>query len=589
MTVSSTTTKNSASGNGSTSAFPYNFKIFSDDDIAVIIRTDSTGAEVTKTKTTHYTVSGVGDSSGGNVTFTSGNTPASGETVVLLRSTARTQLTDYVANDPFPAATHEDALDKLTFIAQEIEEELGRSIKVSKTNTISSSEFTTSATERANKILSFDGSGDLTVTEGKVDTVTATASAVSAGGSPTASATYTASTGALALALGLPTGATGATGNSAGLQMTFSNSTSDADPGAGKLAFNNATLSSVSVLFFDDADDNGADISSFVQSFDDASNATARGLIHIEKEGTASTFALYKVTGAITDESGYTKVPVSHLVSNGTFSNSDGIRVDFSYSGNDGAGSLTELSGDTSPQLGGDLDMNGQDIVTTSNADIELAPNGTGKTVLKGNTNPGTLVFNCESNSHGQTVKSQPHSASVTNVLTLPPGGDQEIVGASATQTLTNKTIGVSQLSGQVAVSKGGTGATSLAGANIVTTNAQSTFTASQIPSTETATISSSKTLDFDTKQNFILTLGSGANTLSNPTTEASNIGQTGVIIFIQPSSGSAGTVSLGTDYETVGGSGLTLSSANSAYDVVPYIIKADNSILLGTPQLAFS
>ena len=585
MTVSSTTTKNSYSGNASTTVFAYGFKIFSDDDITVIIRTDSTGAEVTKTKTTHYTVSGVGSSSGGNVTFTTGNTPASGETVVLLRSTARTQLTDYTPNDPFPAASHEDALDKLTFIAQEIEEELARSIKVSKTNTISSSEFTTSASARANKLLSFDGSGDLTVTEGKVDTVTATASSVSAGGSPTASATYTASTGALALALGLPTGATGATGNSAGLQMTFNNSTSDADPGAGKLALNNGTLSSVSVMFFDDADDNGADISSFVQSFDDASNATAKGLIHIEKEGTASTFALYKVTGAVTDASGYTKVPVSHLVSNGTFSNSDGIRVDFSYSGNDGAGSLTELSGDTSPQLGGDLDINGQDIVTTSNADIELAPNGTGKTVLKGNTNPGTLVFNCESNSHGQTVKSQPHSASVTNVLTLPPGGDQEIVGASATQTLTNKTIGVSQLSGQVAISKGGTGATTLAGANIVTTNAQSTFTKAQVPSTFTGT---DLTLDFDTYQNFIITLSSGSNSLANPSTEGSQIGQTGVIIFIQPSSSSAGTVSLGTDYETVGAGGLTLSSANNDYDVVPYVVKADNSILLGTPQLNF-
>ena len=585
MTVSSTTTKNSYSGNASTTVFAYGFKIFSDDDITVIIRTDSTGAEVTKTKTTHYTVSGVGSSSGGNVTFTSGNTPASGETVVLLRSTARTQLTDYTPNDPFPAASHEDALDKLTFIAQEIEEELARSIKVSKTNTISSSEFTTSASARANKLLSFDGSGDLTVTEGKVDTVTATASSVSAGGSPTASATYTASTGALALALGIPTGATGATGNSAGLQMTFNNSTSDADPGAGKLALNNGTLSSVSVMFFDDADDNGADISSFVQSFDDASNVTAKGLIHIEKEGTASTFALYKVTGAITDASGYTKVPVSHLVSNGTFSNSDGIRVDFSYSGNDGAGSLTELSGDTSPQLGGDLDMNGQDIVTTSNADIELAPNGTGKTVLKGNTNPGTLVFNCESNSHGQTVKSQPHSASVTNVLTLPPGGDQEIVGAAATQTLTNKTIGVSQLSGQVAISKGGTGATTLAGANIVTTNAQSTFTKAQVPSTFTGT---DLTLDFDTYQNFIITLSSGSNSLANPSTEGSQIGQTGVIIFIQPSSSSAGTVSLGTDYETVGAGGLTLSSANNDYDVVPYVVKADNSILLGTPQLNF-
>jgi len=103
--------------------------------------------------------------------------------------------------------------------------------------------------------------------------------------------------------------------------------------------------------------------------------------------------------------------------------------------------SINNLSEDSSPQLGGDLDVNGQDIVTTSNANIELAPNGTGKTVLKGNTNPGTLIFNCENNSHGQTVIAQPHSASVTNTLTLPAGGDQEIVGTTATQTFTNKTL----------------------------------------------------------------------------------------------------------------------------------------------------
>ena len=589
MTVSSTTTRNSYSGNASTTVFAYGFKIFDDDDITVIIRTDSTGAEVTKTKTTHYTVSNVGNASGGNVTFTTGNTPASGETVVLLRSTARTQLTDYVANDPFPAATHEDALDKLTFISQEIEEELARSIKVSKTNTISSSEFTTSATARANKLLSFDGDGDLTVTEGKVDTVTASVSAVSAGGTPTASATYTASSGALALAFGLVTGNTGATGNSAGLQMTFNNSTSDADPGAGKLALNHGTLGSVSVMFFDDADDNGADISTFVQTFDDISNATARGTIHIEKEGTASTFALYKVTGAITDASGYTKVPVSHLASNGTFSNTDGIRVDFSYSGADGAGSLTNVVDDTTPQLGGNLDMNGQDIVTTSNADLELAPNGTGHVTVKGNDNSGSKQFNCEGNTHGQIVKAQPHSAGVTNELTLPAGSNQELVGASATQTLTNKTIGVAQLSGQVAISKGGTGATTLAGANIVTTNAQNTFTKAQLPSTYTAALSAtSGVLDYDTYQNFIITLASGSNTLAAATTEASQVGQTGFIIFIQPSSSSAGTVSLHGDYETAESAGLTLSSANNDYDVVGYVIKADNSILLMPAQLNF-
>ena len=119
-----------------------------------------------------------------------------------------------------------------------------------------------------------------------------------------------------------------------------------------------------------------------------------------------------------------------------------------------------------------------------------------------------------------------------------------------------------------------------------VVTDATQTFTKAQVPSTYTGT---GLTLDFDTYQNFILTLSSGSNTLANPTTEAGNVGQTGVLIIIQPSGGSAGTISLGTDYESVGGAGLTLSSANSAYDVLPYIIKADNSILLGAPQLGFA
>ena len=80
--------------------------------------------------------------------------------------------------------------------------------------------------------------------------------------------------------------------------------------------------------------------------------------------------------------------------------------------------------------------MNGADIVTTSNATIDLAPNGTGTVVVRGNTNSGAIVFNCESNSHGQKVIAQPHSAGVTNTLTLPAGGNQTLVGtAGATFT----------------------------------------------------------------------------------------------------------------------------------------------------------
>ena len=94
-----------------------------------------------------------------------------------------------------------------------------------------------------------------------------------------------------------------------------------------------------------------------------------------------------------------------------------------------------------------------------------------------------------------------------------------------------------------------------------------------------------SVTIDFSAHQNFVLTL-TGNVTLANPSTES--VGQAGVFVFIQDGTGSR-TISLGTDYETVGGAGLTLSTAASAVDVVPYFVKASGSIQLGAPQLAFS
>ena len=105
------------------------------------------------------------------------------------------------------------------------------------------------------------------------------------------------------------------------------------------------------------------------------------------------------------------------------------------------SGAIANVVEDTSPQLGGNLDMNGADIVTTSNATIDLAPNGTGTVVVRGNTNSGRIVFNCESNSHGQTVASQPHSAAVTNTMLLPAGGNSTLVSLISTDTLTNKTL----------------------------------------------------------------------------------------------------------------------------------------------------
>ena len=111
-------------------------------------------------------------------------------------------------------------------------------------------------------------------------------------------------------------------------------------------------------------------------------------------------------------------------------------------------------------------------------------------------------------------------------------------------------------------------------------------FTNAVVGKTDTDTSNSgSVTLDFDANQNFVLTL-TGAVTLANPSTE--KVGQSGFIAFIQDGTGSR-AVSLGTDYETAAGAGLTLTSTASATDLVPYVIVAANRVLLGTPQLAFS
>ena len=172
---------------------------------------------------------------------------------------------------------------------------------------------------------------------------------------------------------------------------------------------------------------------------------------------------------------------------------------------------------------------------------------------------------------------------------------------------ITNSTIDVTaKITGAVPIANGGSASTSASAARTALgvavgsdvqafdsdnalTDTQQTFSKAQIGSTYTAALSTtSGVLDFDTYNNFIITLANGSNTLAEPTTEASQVGQTGYMIFIQPSSGTAASLSLHGDYESPAAGGITLSTANNDYDVLGYVVKADNSILLGTPLLNF-
>lgn len=661
MSVSSTNTKKSHSANGTAHSFAYDFKIFADADLQVIVRS-AAGVETVKTLNTHYIVTNAGTDSGGNVLFkfntgtssdahfsSTDQRPQSGETVVLARNLTLTQGTDYIANDPFPAESHEDALDRLTFIAQQQQEELDRAIKSSVGNTFTSSEFTISATDRANKVFAFDASGDLSITQelgtfkGSDATVTTAAYAVRDIIKSTTTAQLNniyicvaasvvgdslTDTDHFALIVDAVSAATSAT-NAAGSATTAGNAQTAAEAARDlALGYRNTaethkndaeTAKDAAVIAqaaaeaaLDNFDDVYLGAKSSEPSVDNDGDALNAGDLFFDT--TANTIKVY--TGS-----------AWQVVSQA---------------------SLTSVASDTTPQLGGNLDTNSHNILiddahfigdensneqiifkTTSSAvnqfditnaatgnppkisatgddsniDLDLEAKGTGHVTVRGNTNSGAIQFNCEANTHGQIVKAQPHSAGVTNALTLPAGSDQEIVGASATQTLTNKTIGVGQLSGQVAIANGGTGASSASAArtalglaigsdvqahdaDTVKKDVNNTFTAAQRGSTDTDTSNTgSVTLNFDTNQNFVLTL-TGAVTLANPSTES--VGQSGFIVFIQDGTGGR-TVSLGTDYETAGGAGLTLSSAASTTDIVPYIVAASGRILLGAPQLAFA
>ena len=102
-----------------------------------------------------------------------------------------------------------------------------------------------------------------------------------------------------------------------------------------------------------------------------------------------------------------------------TASGTGGTKTITISGGGSGSGNVVD---DTSPQLGGALDVNGHDITSTSNGDIELDPNGSGVVVFKGNATKGSGQFklNCENNSHGIILKGPAHSAGANYTLTFP-------------------------------------------------------------------------------------------------------------------------------------------------------------------------
>lgn len=136
MTLLSQTSKNVFVGDGATVLFSYTFRIFADADLEVTIQDTSVTpqTEITLVLTSDYTVTGAGDASGGTITLLlTGQlsaAPSATDNITIKRNLPLTQPTDYVENDPFPATSHEDALDRSRMIDQQLQEESDRSLRI---------------------------------------------------------------------------------------------------------------------------------------------------------------------------------------------------------------------------------------------------------------------------------------------------------------------------------------------------------------------------------------------------------------------------------------------------------------------------
>ena len=128
MTIATTLNRIEYTATGGQTIFPYTFLIFLNTDLEVYIN------GTLQTLTTDYTVSGLGDITGGNVTLVTGATV--NDAVIIVRVLPITQLTDYVENDKFPADTHEKGLDRATMVSQQLLETIGRAIKLPITSTL---------------------------------------------------------------------------------------------------------------------------------------------------------------------------------------------------------------------------------------------------------------------------------------------------------------------------------------------------------------------------------------------------------------------------------------------------------------------
>ena len=454
MATNTTITSTSHTGNTTAGPFAISFTYVKNTDI------DVTVAGVLKTLGTHYTFT-----SATQISFTSGNEPASGAAIVFRRNTnVSTKAVDFQDGSVLTETDLDRSIDQLINGVQEIADDY---VKRDGTQTITGNLIFEGATDDANEttLAITDPTADRTITlpdtTGTVvttgDTGTVSSTMITNGTIVNADVNASAAIDGTKISpnfgsQNIVTSGTvdGRDVSTDGTKLDGIESGATADQTAAEIrtlvdsatdsnVFTDADLSKLTGIEANaTADQTDAEIRAAVNSATDSNvftDADLSKLNAIEANADVTDATNVDAAGAVMNSDLASKgeilvgdgagdptvLPVGQ--NNYVLIADSGEASGVKWGPSPSAGGLNNIVEDTTPQLGGNLDVQASEINTsTTNGNIKLNPNGTGVVEVKGDgsSSDGTIQLNCSQNSHGVKIKSPAHSAGASYTLTLP-------------------------------------------------------------------------------------------------------------------------------------------------------------------------
>ena len=328
--------------------FPYDWFIFEDTDLLVYKN------DAIVTNPTNFTVTGAGTEAGGDVVFNVGL--LEGDIVTVFGNLAIERVTDLQQAGKFDPDDYNLEQDRNIVIMKELRRDIDRKIGLDPTSTGDvagletaviavfaelanvvivagiAANVTTVAGIAANVTIVAGIAADITTVAGVSANVTTVATNIASVNSAAANmAAIIAAPAAAATATAQAAIATGATD-----KWNYSSTITMADPSASNFRLNNATIASATAMAISATDVSTANLRTFIASWDDSTN-TIRGTITLRKVGTPATFAIFNVTGALTDNTTWLQLALTYVTGAGSFTNADQFTIEFDRAGNVGA------------------------------------------------------------------------------------------------------------------------------------------------------------------------------------------------------------------------------------------------------------